>query len=868
MAQSGYTAISLYKSSTAGVTPSAGNLIIGELFINVTDGKLYYKDTSNNVKLLASNSSASGDYTSLTIDNNASALQSPPVGAGVLFQVGNANSTNTRALIDAYAANAGVLFRRSNGTAASPTAISSGDVIGVLAGLGYGATGYSSATRISAQMVASENWTDSAQGSYLSIVTTATGGTTTAEALRIGPSGEIGVATGGGVNYGTGGQALLSGGEGAPPVWSTLSGTGTVTSVALSTGSTGLTVSGGTSQTITGAGTFSIGGVLALASGGTGSSTASGARTNLGLGSLATSNSVDLTSQVTGTLPVANGGTGQTTYTNGQLLIGNTTGSTLTKATLTAGTGISITNGAGSITIAATGAGTGTVTSVAFSTGTTGLSVTGSPITTSGTITLAGTLATTNGGTGLTGFTSGGAMYATSTSALTTGTLPVTAGGTGGTTATAALTNLLPSQTGNSGKFLTTNGSSTSWGTAGTGTVTSVALSGGTTGLSVSGSPITTSGTITLSGTLATANGGTGTASTINYGFKNRIINGAMSYDQRNLGAAVGTAVDNPWLIDRWQLQTSSLTGKFNGGRNYATVTAPTGFLYNIGVTSQSAYTPTTGQAFDITQVIEGFNIQDLAWGTASAQSVTLSFWVYASTTGTYAGAIRNGAKNRSYVFTFSVTSANTWQQKTVTIAGDTSGTWDTGLGAGIWLSFSLGAYTTFETASPGSWLSGNYVATTTSVAPVNTNGATFSITGVQLERGATATAFDMRSLGQEITLCQRYFQALRADSEFDIVMMGSASSVANQANIMCPLQTPLRASPTVTYSNMLLYKESTGTGFSFTGGIKNYLANLANQVVFELTTTTSASFTGGSAVSIATSAGSSGYVFLDADTW
>ncbi len=110
---------------------------------------------------------------------------------------------------------------------------------------------------------------------------------------------------------------------------------------------------------------------------------------------------VSLSSQVTGTLPVANGGTGQTTYTNGQLLIGNTTGNTLAKATLTAGSGISITNGAGSITIAATG-GSGTVTSVALSGGTTGLTVSGSPITTSGTITLAGTLAVANGGTGAT----------------------------------------------------------------------------------------------------------------------------------------------------------------------------------------------------------------------------------------------------------------------------------------------------------------------------------------------------------------------------------------------------------------------------------------------------------------------------------
>lgn len=508
MAQSGYTAISLYKSSTAGVTPSAGNLIIGELFINAADGKLYYKDPSNVVHLLASTAATGGGYTNLTVtgvltvNDNTAAIPTAPTGS--VLTVANVNGTNARVLIDGFgtSANGGILFRKANGTAASPSAVLTNDVFGVVAGFGYGATAYGSATRVSAQMVASEDWTDSAQGAYLSITTTQTGTTTTSEALRIGPFGEVGVYTVGGVNYGSAGQALLSGGAGAPPVWSTLSGTGTVTSVSLSTGSTGLTVSGGTTQTITGAGTFAISGILALASGGTGSSTAAGARTNLGLGALATANSVALGSQVTGTLPVANGGTGQTSYTNGQLLIGNTTGNTLTPATLTAGTGISITNGSGSITIATTGGGTGTVTSVAFSGGTTGLTVTGSPITTSGTITLAGTLATANGGTGLTGFTANKAVYATSTSALTTGTLPTAAGGTGLASFTSGgavyasstsilTTGTLPLTAGGTGAT-TASGARTSLGLGSLATLSSVSL------------------TSNVTGTLPIANGGTG----------------------------------------------------------------------------------------------------------------------------------------------------------------------------------------------------------------------------------------------------------------------------------------------------------------------------------------------------------------------
>lgn len=240
-------------------------------------------------------------------------------------------------------------------------------------------------------------------------------------------------------------------------------------------------------------------------------------------------------------------------------------------------------------------------------------------------------------------------------------------------------------------------------------------------------------------------------------GFKNRIINGDMRIDQRNAGALINPAISN-YNVDRWQYYQSQ-TSKGSIGQNAGAITPPTGFTNYLGFTSSSAYSIAATDQFFIRQKIEGFNISDLGWGTVNAKTVTLSFWVYSSLTGTFGGALQNSASNRNYPFTYTISSANTWEQKTVTIAGDTTGTWLTDNGRGISLVFSLGTGSTYS-ATAGAWSSSAFLTSATgATSVVGTNGATFYITGVQLEVGDTATSFDNRSIGQELSLCQRYYE-------------------------------------------------------------------------------------------------------------
>ena len=296
------------------------------------------------------------------------------------------------------------------------------------------------------------------------------------------------------------------------------------------------------------------------------------------------------------------------------------------------------------------------------------------------------------------------------------------------------------------------------------------------------------------------------------YVLKNRIINGAMVVDQRNAGASV-TPTTNVYTLDRWIFYISQ-SSKFTTQQNAAAVTPPTGFNNYLGVTSSSTYSVLAGDYFLLSQAIEGYNTADLSWGTANAKTITLSFWVRSSLTGTFGGSIQNNTQLRSYPFTYTISVANTWEQKSVTIAGDTSGTWLTTNGNGLWLFIGLGNGTSYS-GTAGSWSGNNYTAATGATSVVGTNGATFYITGVQLEQNTVATPFERRLYNQELANCQRYFSMsysygitpATASAYTGPIHYGVTSTSSGRNNCQFIFPVTMRANPTVT-----IYSPQTGT--------------------------------------------------------
>ena len=310
------------------------------------------------------------------------------------------------------------------------------------------------------------------------------------------------------------------------------------------------------------------------------------------------------------------------------------------------------------------------------------------------------------------------------------------------------------------------------------------------------------------------------------YGFKNRIINGAMQINQRGTVSTPVTPSSGDYTLDRYRF--------FASQASKITITqstdAPTGFINSLLATTAIAYTPSGSDYFAINQRIEGLNISDLAWGSASAKAVTISFWVKSSLTGTFAGTLQNSAGNYSYPFTYTISSASTWTQIVLLVAGPTSGTWLTTNGIGIVVQFDLGYGTTYN-GTANTWASGDYENVSGAVNMVATGSATLQFAGVQLEKGSTATSFDYRPYTTELQLCQRYYYRITATNIANGTLSSSTTGYYFRSHPVT-----MRTSPTATATasgwtlrnigpgadtlnaTIFGFNESSTTGYAFSG--------------------------------------------------
>ena len=297
------------------------------------------------------------------------------------------------------------------------------------------------------------------------------------------------------------------------------------------------------------------------------------------------------------------------------------------------------------------------------------------------------------------------------------------------------------------------------------------------------------------------------------YGFKNRIINGNMTISQRNGTTATSVSGNDIYTIDRYK-------GWANGGGVFSvtqSTTAPTGFANSALITVTTADSSiAAGDNYRFAQVIEGYNIADFGFGASGASTVTLSFWVRSSVTGTFGGSFYSSPATRSYVFNYTISSANTWTYITTTATGDTSGSWNNTNGQGLTIYFDMGSGSNYENAT-GSWVGSEKFRTSGNATLISTNAATWYVTGIQVEKGSTATSFDYRPFTTELQLCQRYF----ATTYNTGVAVGAVSNLGalyrtldatqSYSSLMWSLPVKMRATPTST-----IYSPNSGTAAKF----------------------------------------------------
>ena len=313
------------------------------------------------------------------------------------------------------------------------------------------------------------------------------------------------------------------------------------------------------------------------------------------------------------------------------------------------------------------------------------------------------------------------------------------------------------------------------------------------------------------------------------FAYKNRIINGDARFDQRSKGASVTPSANNIYVIDRWKVVLSAAP-TFSVGQNKGGAANAPGFISYIGAVSSGAHTMAAADAFVLFTTIEGQNVSDFGWGTAYAQTATLSFWAYATIPGTYGGSVTNDAQNRSNCFYYNIPFANSWTYCYATISGDTGGTWiTTNTNGGFVINFPLGIGSNYTNATTSTWAPFRVFGPTNITNIITQTNAVLYLTGVQFELGALPSAWDARPYTTEEQLVKRYYQYVSAGT------MANAISTTSMA-LFAKFSPPMRNAPvassnssptrTVTFNNgtgtttATLVTISTNSGMAVDGGI------------------------------------------------
>ena len=290
---------------------------------------------------------------------------------------------------------------------------------------------------------------------------------------------------------------------------------------------------------------------------------------------------------------------------------------------------------------------------------------------------------------------------------------------------------------------------------------------------------------------------------------RNLIINGAFSVFQRGTSATTVNGNDI-FAADRFK-------GWANGGGTF-TVEQSTDVPNNeFEFSAKLTNTATDGSVaasdnYRWATDLEGYTVSQLGYGHSDAKAVTLSFWVKSSLAGTYCGALYSTTASRHYIYEYTISSANTWEKKTITItSGDTTGSWNKTNGNGLRIYWGFGSGTDYQ-GTAGAWTAGEKWETSNQAAWIGSASATFYITGVQLEVGDTATPFEHRSYGDELARCQRYCEIWTLSQ-----YRGPAFQVRDSTHThgYWPFKVQKRSAPTVTFSGSFANWQANSTSAS-----------------------------------------------------